>query len=164
MIEIIDNFLDKESFDAIKNTLLGREALFPWYFNLVVATDNDTSIDNFQFTHVFYNNLKPNSQYNSILTPLIDKLEIRSLIRIKANLVTKTEKIIEHGFHTDNPYPDSKTSVFYVNTNNGYTKFDNGSIVNSIENRIATFNSTLSHTGSSCTDSQARVVINLNYF
>jgi hypothetical protein len=164
MIEIIDNFLDKESFNAINSALLGKDAVFPWYFNLVVATDDDTSLDNFQFTHVFYNNLKSNSQYNTILAPLIDKLEIRSLIRIKANLVTKTEKIIEHGFHVDYPYPDSKTSVFYVNTNNGYTKFDDGSIVNSVENRVATFNSTLPHTGSSCTDSRARVVINLNYF
>jgi hypothetical protein len=98
------------------------------------------------------------------LNPITKKLKIRSIIRIKANLVTKTEKIIEHGFHTDFPYPDSKTSVFYINTNNGYTKFDDGFIVNSVENRVATFNSMLPHTGSSCTDAQARVVINLNYF
>jgi hypothetical protein len=164
MIEIIDNFLDNESFSIIKNTLLGRDPVFPWYFNTVVATDDDTSLDNFQFTHIFYDKLKSNSQYNLILAPLIDKLKVRSLIRIKANLVTKTEKIIEHGFHTDFPYPDSKTSVFYINANNGYTKFNDGTIVNSIENRVATFQSMLPHSGSSCTDTQARVVINLNYF
>jgi hypothetical protein len=164
MVEITDNFLDEHSFNGIKNILLGKAAKFPWYFNSTVATNDDNSLDNFQFTHVFYTNLKPHSEYNLILSPLIEKLKIRSIIRIKANLVTKTEKIIEHGFHTDFPYPDSKTSVFYINTNNGYTKFDDGFVVNSVENRVATFNSMLPHTGSSCTDAQARVVINLNYF
>ena len=35
------------------------------------------------------------------------------------------------------------TSIFYVNTNNGYTKFEDGSIVESVANRMLIFDSNL---------------------
>ena len=56
------------------------------------------------------------------------------------------------------------TSIYYVNTNNGYTKFETGEIVESVENRMVTFPSNIRHTGSSCSDEKIRVVINFNYF
>ena len=56
------------------------------------------------------------------------------------------------------------TSIFYINTNNGYTKFENGEKVESVANRMVTFSTNLKHTGTSCTDERTRVVINFNYF
>ena len=58
----------------------------------------------------------------------------------------------------------SSTSIFYVNTNNGYTKFEDGTKVESVANRMVTFPSNMKHTGTSCTDERIRVVINFNYF
>jgi len=164
MITVTDNFLDKEDFLNLKNVLMGSESMFPWFYNATVTTESDNSIHNFQFTHTFYNKYQPQSNYIKLLDPFIEKLPIRSLIRIKANLITKTENIIEHGFHRDFMYPESTTAVFYLNSNNGYTKFEDGSIVNSIENRFSMFNSCVSHTGSSCTDQQVRIVLNFNFF
>ena len=55
------------------------------------------------------------------------------------------------------------TGIFYVNDNNGYTKFKNGEISTSEKNKFIEFNSTNSHTGSSCTDENIRIIINFNY-
>ena len=56
------------------------------------------------------------------------------------------------------------TSIFYVNTNNGYTKFEDGTKVESVANRMITFPSNMKHTGTSCTDEKKRIVINFNYY
>ena len=56
------------------------------------------------------------------------------------------------------------TSIFYVNTNNGYTKFEDGTKVESVANRMVIFPSNMKHIGTSCTDEKTRVVINFNYF
>ena len=67
------------------------------------------------------------------------------------------------------PVPDEKlkqwtTSIFYVNTNNGYTKFEDGTKVESVANRMVTFPTNMKHTGTSCTDEKMRIVINFTYF
>lgn len=161
-MKVIDNFLDKDNFKILQETLLSYN--FPWYLQNGVNVIGD---EFFQFTHNFYKEFQIVSHLYEIINPLIKKINPISLIRIKANLLTKTEKIIEHGMHIDQfgkITPKSKTAVFYCNTNNGYTKFENGDKIESIENRIAIFNNSLYHSGSSCNDKKARVVININYF
>ena len=74
------------------------------------------------------------------------------------------ENIIRHGFHVDVPTDyDSKTAILYLNTNNGYTEFENGQRVESVANRLVVFDSALKHTGTTCTDQKRRIVLNLNY-
>ena len=58
---------------------------------------------------------------------------------------------------------ESTTSIFYVNTSNGYTHFEDGSRVNSVENRLVTFPTQTLHGGANCTDQDCRIVINFNY-
>ena len=50
-----------------------------------------------------------------------------------------------------------------MNTNNGYTEFENGTTVESEENRMVVFPAEMKHRGTSCTDKKIRVVINFNY-
>ena len=57
-----------------------------------------------------------------------------------------------------------KTAIFYLNTNNGYTLFEDGTKIESVANRLLTFDANLPHTGTSCTDKQFRCVLNINYF
>ena len=56
------------------------------------------------------------------------------------------------------------TSIFYVNSNNGYTVFEDGTKVESVANRFVSFPANMKHKGTSCTDEKIRVVINFNYF
>ena len=85
------------------------------------------------------------------------------IVKIKANLNNRTEKIIKHGYHTDNKL-DCKTAIYYVNTTNGPTKFETGEIVDCVENRIVIFDNRIRHTGTTCTDEKTRCVLNFNYY
>jgi hypothetical protein len=84
------------------------------------------------------------------------------LIRIKANLSTVTEKRIEHAFHTDLDEA-STTSIFYVNSNDGATILEDGTEIESVANRLLTFDSQVKHKGTTCTNEKVRCLINLNY-
>ena len=101
----------------------------------------------------------------------MNRINSISLWRIKTNLLTRTSNIIENAFHIDmfSNMSEEKlkqwtTSIFYVNTNNGYTEFEDGTKVESVANRFISFPANLKHRGTSCTDENTRVVINFNYF
>ena len=174
MIEIIDNFLPEEIFSEIKNYLYSRKT--PWFFNDRI-TQSDDSLNDYQFVHQVYG---ASGVYDDIffkkLKPCLDKLNSDHVLRIKANLGTRTEEISRRSFHVDISHQmlngmDKKTfvekyrtSVYYINTNDGGTVFEeSGERVNSVANRMITFDPTLKHAGTTCTNEKSRVVINFNY-
>ena len=81
-------------------------------------------------------------------------------------LLFRTDNIVEHGYHIDfiKKPKDLYTSILYLNTNNGYTKFKKGVIVNSLRNRLIKFPNEKEHTGSTnnC-EEPYRLVLNINY-
>ena len=82
--------------------------------------------------------------------------------------MTRTPTIVQNTFHTDFGVVNKEkgnvfTSIFYINDNNGHTLFEDGTKVESVANRLITFPTDVSHTGTSCTDEKIRVVINFNY-
>ena len=59
---------------------------------------------------------------------------------------------------------EMKTAVFYINTNDGYTEFENGVRVSSVANRVCIFDSNLNHRGTTHSEGgHQRVVVNFNY-
>ena len=161
MINIKNNFLEEKYFEEIQKIIISADT--PWYFNQGVNSLNDGHI---MMTHNVYTKNIPDSFLYNKLIPLFEKIKVNSLMRVKMNLYHRTEKINEHGFHVDfNNVPNLKTAVFYINTNNGYTKFENGKVIKSLENTLVTFPSYLKHMGSTnnCS-SPTRIVININYF
>ena len=164
-MKIIDDFLDKETAYKIESEIMS--ASFPWYFNkdiLYGSLDQRKEIlENFQFVHNFYSNYLSNSSYFEIIKPILFKLNAVSVIRIKSNLLTKTNKIIEYENHKDNGKTDNyKVAIYYINTCNGYTKIKNKKIF-SKKNRILIFDGKEEHLGSSCSDQNRRITININY-
>lgn len=159
-IKVIDNFLNEENFLKIKNFLTSSD--FPWYFNYQKTTESD-SILNFQFTHTFYAEEKINSDFYFIVKPLLYHLDYNKILKVKANLTPVTNKKYIYDFHTDNLTNGARTAVYYINTNNGETVFNDNKKIKSIENRLIEFPSYLSHAGTSCTDKKIRVVLNINY-
>ena len=156
-IKIIDNFLDKEYFNLLNNQFLSSE--FPWYFQKEKVFEND---GDYQHTHLFFDNNKINSNYFNIIEPFLSRLNIKSLVRIKLNLTFKESVFKKFNLHTDVNF-DCNTAVFYLNTNNGKTIFEDEE-VDSVENRIVKFSSSLKHSGTSTTNAPYRMVLNLNYF
>ena len=158
-MKIYKNFLPKDIFKKLKNTMMGE--YFPWYFNDYVS--NFQKEDNFQFTFHFVKDgdFTCWGDWKDIMLPVLKKIKYKKINRVKANLLTRTNKIMEHGFHIDQDI--GTTGILYLDNSNGYTKFENGKKIKSEENKYIEFNSALNHTGSSCTDEKRRVVINFNY-
>ena len=157
-MKTIENFLEKNYLQEIKDLHFSNN--FPWFFQDGVNNKGDGS---YQFTHVFYNNERPNSSNFINIAPLLNKLPIVKLIRVKSNLLIKSSKIIKHGFHTDFNIKGGKTAIFYLNTNNGYTIFKNNKKIKSEENKLVIFDCLLEHSGTTCTDTDFRALININY-
>jgi hypothetical protein len=157
-MKVVNNFIENKKFTILKENI--TSVYFPWYLQNGVNYNND---GNYQLTHNFISNEKIVSNFITILEPVFDVLKTKKLIRVKLNLLNKTEKIIEHGFHIDTEI-NCTTGILYLNTNDGYTKFKDNTIINSEENKFIEFNSNTEHTGSSCTDKNYRIVLNLNYF
>ena len=155
-IKVIDNFLNKEFFLQLQNKILG--GYFPWFFNDYKVYKNDNT---FQFIHMVMKESKTTSTFIKYIIPILNNLKVKKTIQVKLNLQIKKDKIYNHIFHTD--VPNVTTAIFYINTNNGKTIFENGEEVLSVENRIVIFDSNLKHTGTSHTDTKRRVLINFNY-
>ena len=182
-MEVIDDFLPFPEFKSLQNVIMGQD--FPWFFNEFVDFDYDAGLDDFQFTHLFYTSELGHSNYIHHMNPILKKLNIirdrvgddyspkyleninDRLLRIKANLLPRCGETKRHSFHKDLfPHfdiPNRLTAIYYVNTNNGWTEFENGDKVPSVENRILIFDSSLPHTGTRATNASSRVVINFNY-
>ena len=158
-MNIYKNFLPKNVFKKLKDTMMGY--YFPWYFNDGINNFEKDGV--FQFTFIFIRNSNYVcwGEFKDIILPVLKKIKHKKMNRIKANLLVKTNKIVEHGFHIDQDI--GTTGILYLDNSNGYTKFENGKKIKSEENKYVEFDSTLKHTGSSCTDEKRRVVINFNY-
>ena len=158
--EIIDNFLNENYFNLLNKKFLSNE--FSWYYQKDKVTIKDNQ---FQFTHVFYKNNGENSPHLNILNELFKKIKLKILIRAKLNFTTKKKKIKRFDFHVDTNVK-CNTAILYLNTNNGKTVFENKKLlpVNSIRNRIVIFPSYIKHAGTTHTDSDFRIVLNINYF
>jgi len=165
-MKIEDNFLKQEEFDKIQK-LMGEPSPFPWFYADRIVFEDD--VDKFQFIHAFYDNHMPMSPFSNELDSIINIIQPFSIVKIRAKLLTRTPEIVESTFHVDIPLSEEKlkqwtTSIFYINTNNGYTKFEDGTIVESVANRMLSFPANTKHCGTSCTDERRRIVINFNYF
>jgi hypothetical protein len=156
---VTDNFLELDKFTFLQKSLLEGEN-FPWYYNDFILYGDDKS--KIQFTHTFFLNGDINSGLFDLLIPVLDLIKPTKLLRVKANLGHKTYEHEIGGYHTDTNEP-CKTAVLYMNTNNGYTMFKDGTKIVSLENRFIEFDSDMEHTGVSQTDTQVRCLINFNY-
>ena len=155
-----DNFLDQIDFKNLKNLLLGET--FPWYFKDYVAHTGKHEV-HFYWSHMFYIESKAISPFVELLDPLFKKLEIKALIRARANLYSNQGKIIEHEKHTDFPFKH-KGALFSLNTCDGFTVLEDGTKIQSVANQILLFDASQPHHSSTCTDAKIRCNININYF
>ena len=164
---VVDNFLTHHELAHLQEVYLEDD--FPWFWGPTTVpyegSNCENELDNYQFCNtVYYPPQIIQSNYLTTLSPIWQALEMRSLLRLKLNMNPRTTEIVEHGHHVDFPWEDSYSGVFYFNTNDGYTKFEDGTKVESIANRMVIFPANIKHTGTTCTDQQSRIVLNINWF
>ena len=108
--------------------------------------------------------------FTNTINPLLNTINPRYWVRVKSNITSATSKNLISGWHNDltrfetkKPWMTSKTGIFYLNTNNGYTLMENGERIDSVENRFIVFDNKTFHSGVSQTDTKIRIVINFNF-
>ena len=160
--KVIDNFLPEEDFNLIKNTIYAGD--FEWYHFDDIA-NKDNVIDNYYYqVHLIYNQWRPNSHhYDLFLNKILNKMDIKSLIRVKINLFPNQGKFIEHPMHTDYDW-EHKGALLSINSCDGYTKLEDGTKIDSVANRMLFFDSSKPHCSTNTTNNSRRVNINFNYF
>ena len=159
--KVIDNFLPKSIFYTIKDFMMSD--YFPWFFNSDISYLNQNKKD-FYFTHNFFKNNKIQStHFDNIISPILDHIKIKSLIRVKGNLHVHRNKFEENLPHIDYNF-EHKGALFYINTCNGYTRLSNSIKINCVENRMLFFDPTKEHSSTNVTDNLRRINININYF
>jgi len=159
--QVYDNFLEQSYFNEIEKLITMHE--LPWYTSLGVGNETDY-IDNIYYqTHTFFEHYKIYSPQFDKLIPLINKLDVKALVRIRANMYAGRENITVHSYHTDCEYK-CKAALLYINDNDGHTEFEKGGKVESKANRLVIFNANERHRSTNCTNAYARFNINFNYF
>lgn len=159
-MKVIDNFLDKKNFEHIRDQMISIK--FPWYYNNNSNYAHD-GIAQLTYSFYFWDDPVRVTGNIQLLKPILDKLNVKGLIRIKANLnfPSSDKKPI---YHIDSPFKKTKTAVYYLNSNNGGTKFKD-KFVESKENRMVIFNTQTKHSAiPHDNNKQARFVINFNYY
>ena len=168
-MRVIDGYLPYPEASYVQENLLS--SAWPWYFqDSVDYTEEKDNLEKFQFCYHLYRDHMWQGAGEAIVSKFLRHLRPLTLVRAKANLQPRTETRIQNSFHVDildpdhRPYEDMLTAIYYVNTNDGVTVFDDGTEVESVANRMVVFPSKTRHTGTTCTDQKRRVVINFNYF
>tara|TARA_B100000965_G_scaffold153154_1_gene127319 strand:+ start:366 stop:890 length:525 start_codon:yes stop_codon:yes gene_type:complete len=171
-IKIIDNFLDDDELNSLKN-YFNDNVSFPLYYTPNVSGlktgkyEGDNYYWNYYFTHVFYTQDAVKSSclenfYNIFIPKFKQIYEYKSLLRIKLNFYPHTETLREHEKHIDEPY-SHYGAVFSLNTCDGFTRLHDGTKIDSIENRILFFDPSLEHNSSTTTNAPGRWNINFNF-
>lgn len=179
-IQVIDNFVSDNALEELTQ-FFTHQCDWRWTDSCVYPLNDEECIrrfknkdydyentltcnplDDYQLVHIIY------AQYQYLspirLYPFFQQLGANAVVKCKANLNPRTPEIVKHSYHVDMPF-DCKTAVFYVNTCDGYTEFEEcGTRVESVAGRIVIFPSQLKHTGTSTTNDKKRIVMNINYF
>ena len=159
-MEIIDNYLARDLFNIIQDTILTSQNT-PWFLN---KDASGQGVEKYPyFTHLLHADHKINSNhFNQCIVPILFMFGANAVIRVKANMYPRTDTLYHYHDHSDYDYPH-KAAILYLNTNDGYTVIGDTK-VESIANRLLRFDATEMHHSTTCTDQQFRANINFNYF
>ena len=166
---VIDDLLKDIQSEYIQQKIVDE---VPWFWGDTKTNQTD-NLYNYQFTHSFYSFEHGGySNYYQLVEPVVSGIgrthRISGLSRIKGNLQPVTQERLVSDYHNDyttEGVPDENmlVGIYYVNSNDGYTEFEDGTIVKSVANRLVLFSNTMKHRGVSQLDTKYRVVLNFNF-
>ena len=168
MYRIIDNVLSEDDLIKIEQNVL-QAPIFK-AFDSTASKQSDNVYD-VMMSRVFFSSYYSSYQqagfdeeYLPYFYPLLNEMVSGFLLRVSLNLTFATPNPYISDYHADNHAQNSFTNIFYLNSNNGGTKFkDSGEIVQSKRNRLVMFPSFRKHAAVNTTDTKLRWVLNINY-
>ena len=171
--KVIDNFLERKDLEDLQTIIMGDE--FEWYYNKILnyAQEEENHKYDFYLAHLvfkqdhFYPHTRINKHEETIrsrwLPAFIFFAEKLGIIRIKCNLYPWTNEVREHATHVDYRFPHNG-ALFSLNTCDGYTKLEDGTKIESVENRMLLFNGGSEHCSTTTSNEKVRFNINFNFF
>ena len=166
-VQIFNNFLDQEVFLEIKKFIMSPRCQWR-YVNYIAHKDGRDNDNDGYFVHSFkdchpqtFEDRYPESPHFPLIAKILDKIKYQNILRIRSSLYPRRDVQKPDPFHIDYDFPH-KVCIFYVNTNNGYTMFENGEKIPSVENQLATFDGSEKHCSVVQTDAPARYIVNIN--
>ena len=166
-VQIFNNFLDQEVFLEIKKFIMSPRCQWR-YVNYIAHKDGRDNDNDGYFVHSFkdchpqtFEDRYPESPHFPLIAKILDKIQYQNILRIRSSLYPRRDVQKPDPFHVDYNFPH-RVCIFYVNTNNGYTMFESGEKILSVENQLATFDGSEKHCSVVQTDTSARYIVNIN--
>ena len=189
-IKVIDNFLSQSEFEIIcKNTIEREDLQFTFVSNVENVGSGSDDYWSWYLIHMVYSKTASPKSFlmdvagfqevessplaepqSEIYTNICDKFvprfkqvaNFRNLIRIKINAYPYTNIVKEHKDHIDSDFKHTG-AVFSLNTCDGFTKFSDGTKVESVANRIVFFDASKFHHSTTTSNAKLRYNINFNF-
>ena len=164
---VVDNFLEKNEYENLKNLILNPE--FPWRRRSSL-TENSKGKDVGYFTYNFFNDFNVYSdEFATHIVPILKKLKAFSIIEARANLFIKEFWLSdEPNYHVDCPnILHNKTAILNLTSSDGGTllKVNDKEIkIDSVENRLIIMTGNVLHSTFKNKKTDSRYILNLNYF
>ena len=169
-LKIIDNFLTDNDFNLLVSNTVGRNDGHQVQFRVVSNVENFGAIEenwSWYMINMLYSTDTPQNEicgkiYEMFVPKFKELANFKTMIRIKINAYPYTNVVKEHKEHIDFNY-EHIGAVFSLNTCDGYTKFSDGSKVESVANRIVFFDASKKHHSTTTSNAKLRYNINFNF-
>ena len=169
-LKIIDNFLTDNDFNLLVSNTVGRNDGHQVQFRVVSNVENFGAIEenwSWYMINMLYSTDTPQNEIcgkiYEMFVPKFKKLaNFKTMIRIKINAYPYTNVVKEHKEHIDFNY-EHIGAVFSLNTCDEYTKFSDGTKVESVANRIVFFDASKYHQSTTTSNAKLRYNINFNF-
>ena len=169
-LKVIDNFLHKNDFEMLVNNTINRNDGHQIQFRVVSNVENFGAIEenwSWYMINMLYLKDTPQNEicgkiYEMFVPKFKELANFKTMIRIKINAYPYTNVVKEHKKHIDFDYFNIG-AVFSLNTCDGYTKFADGTKVESIANRIVFFDASKKHQSTTTSNAKLRYNINFNF-
>lgn len=160
-MKIIEDFLPHNKWQENHNLFMTEEAR--WTYKSVPSDPNS-----FFFQQVYDPKMKLTS-YMTAIEPILEKIDYKEIINARTNLLPRMDsnysftKVDGAGLHNDHGFDfEYTTIIYYINTTNGGTYFQDGTVIQSKANRLVIFNGHILHRQIYQTDEKIRVATNIN--
>ena len=170
-LKVIDNFLNENDFNMLINNTIGRNDGQQVQFRVVSNVENfgakNQEYWSWYMINMIYLMDEPQNDicgmiYQMFVPKFKQLANFKTMIRIKMNAFPYTNVVKEHKKHIDYNY-EHIGAVFSLNTCDGYTKFSDGTKVESIANRIVFFDASKYHQSTTTSNAKLRYNMNFNF-
>ena len=159
--QVFDDYFPRDFFIRLRNKVYNPA--FQWQFSSKLNDSQDKDDDSVYFVQTIYQDHEPRSfLWEDIKYILNNHFNALGLFRSKVNFYLRTKTLVEHAPHRAMEIPH-KGAIIYLNTCDGFTRLEDGTKIESVENRILFFDPLTLHNSTSTTDQPGRFNININY-